>query len=255
MPLTFEDIRPSSFQDKHLIPELFVGISEGSMQKILNHSILRRYPAGYLLLQQGDSPTHLYLLMRGNIKTLRTDSEGKEAVIRMLKPGEICMEAVIFMNAPSPVAVQVMDEAQLLLVPEKIVRTLALEDTKFANNILKILASHYKNAMHQIDAISTKTPQQRIGYYLLLKYLEEGDEKTTFKLPFKKSIIANHLGMTPETFSRTLKQIREMGINIDGEDVSLQDAYILCIFCDTDTAALCSSYDPKTCPPCSKKHC
>lgn len=255
MPLTFEDIRPASPQAQKLVPEVFAGISEVSMQKILNHAILRRYPAGYLLLQQGDNPAYLYLVMSGSIKTLRTDSDGNEAVIRMLKTGEICMEAAIFMNVPSPIAVQVMDDAQLLLVPEKIVRTLVLEDAGFAMNILKILASHYKNAMHQIDAMCTKTPQQRIGYYLLIKHLEKGDDKLTFKLPFRKSIIANHLGMTPETFSRTLKQIRELGIDIDGENVSLRDAYILCDFCDSDTAALCPSYDPKTCPLCSKKNC
>src|SRR5690606_39248531 len=144
-------------------------------------------------LQQGESPENLCLIISGTVKTMRTSADGKEATIRMLKAGDTCMEAIIFMNESSPIAVQVMEDAQLLLIPDKIVKSLVLEDARFANNLLKIIASHYKNAMHQIDAMSTKKPQQRIGYYLLLKHLEQTPYKLTFSLPFKKSTIANHL--------------------------------------------------------------
>jgi CRP-like cAMP-binding protein len=81
----------------------------------------------------------------------------------------------------------------------------------FAVNLLRIVSRHYKNAMHQIEAMNIKSPLQRVGYYFLLKHIEQGHENLDFKLPFKKQVVANYLGMTPETFSRTLKQMKDIG--------------------------------------------
>src|SRR5690606_5818029 len=137
MPLNFEDIRPAS-AGKRTVPEIFEGIGESSIRKIFEHAILRRYSAGHLLLQQGESPNNLCLIISGTVKTMRTSVDGKEATIRMLKAGDTCMEAIIFMNASSPIAVQVMEDAQLLMIPDKIIKSLVLEDARFANNLLKI---------------------------------------------------------------------------------------------------------------------
>jgi CRP-like cAMP-binding protein len=248
MALTIEEILPLHSLDQRVTPQILLGVHADTLQKVLEHSVLRSYPGGYLLLRQGDQPQCLYLIVRGSVKTLRTDNEGREAVIRLLKAGETCMEAVLFMDVPSsPITVQVIDEAQLLVIPDDLVRSLALEDAVFANNLLRIIARHYKNAMQQIDSVSTKMPLQRIGYYLLVKHLESQQDGTVFKLPFKKSTIAQHLGMTPETFSRAIKQLRDLGVDIDGDNVTLRDVNALCQFCDTDTAALCPSLATSDC--------
>lgn len=250
MPLTTSEIRRARFFENNIKPQIFEGLEEVALQALLEKSVLHDYKSGQLLVQQGDTPDYLYVVISGSVKTLRTDNDGNEAVIRMLKSGDTCMEAVIFMGGPSPIAVQVMDSAQLLLIPETVVKSLVLKDTRFAYNLLRIITKHYKNAMHQIDAMSTKTTLQRVGYYLLLKHLENGHDNMEFELPFKKATIASYLGMTPETFSRTLKQIRELGIDISGEKVRLHDSFALCHFCDSDTAALCGHQDKKECPQC-----
>lgn|GEM_PF-1848529 len=191
---------PSGF-NKQKKPELFEKLSEESLQDLLGHSIMQEFEAGRLLVQQGDVPEYVYLVIEGAVKTSRMSEEGGEATIRMLQPGETCMEAVMFMGGPSPINVYVMEDAKVLMIPGKIIRAHALEDSQFAVNLLRIVTRHYKNAMHQIDAMNIKSPLQRVGYYFLLKYIEQGPENLEFKLPFRKQVIANYLGMTPETFS------------------------------------------------------
>lgn len=228
---------------------LFDGLNEDSLEQVLGNSMLQNFEGGRVIFQQGDTPTHVYVVVEGTLRTLRNGEDGDEATIRLLKPGETCMDAVIFMKGPSPISVQAMEDSKVLLVPVSFIKNHALRDGKFATNLLQIVTHHYKNAMHQIDAMQIKSPVQRIGYFLLEKFLE-ADRPNELTLPFRKTILANYLGMTPETFSRTLNKIREMGIEIDGETVHLSDAFALCQFCDPDMAFLCPRHDTPECPNC-----
>ncbi len=233
-------------------PQLFEKLSEESQQRILECSVLKKFEKNRLLVQQGDTAKFVYLVMNGSIRTFRINEEGEEATIRMLEPGDTCMEAVMFMGGPSPINVQTIKNSTTLMIPERIIKTLVLEDTQFAYNLLKIVTRHYKNAMQQIDAMNIKTPLQRIGYYFLLKHLEQGNDRLDLKLPFEKQMVANYLGMTPETFSRSLKQMRSMGITVDDGTIKMKDAYCLCHFCDFDTAALCPEHDNENCHLCTR---
>ncbi len=233
-------------------PQLFNGLTEDSLQKLLSTSVIQDHEAAHLLVQQGDTPQGIYLLIEGSAKTLRLNEDGEEATIRMLMPGDTCMEAVLFMGGPSPISVQTLSKCRMLMIPEKTVRTHVLEDSQFAVNVLRIVTRHYKNAMLQIDAMQIKSPLQRVGYYFLNKHLEAGHDTLEFSLPFKKQIIANYLGMTPETFSRTLKQMKDIGVNVDDDTIRMKDAFALCHFCDTDTVPLCKRHDDPACGGCPR---
>jgi len=250
MPLTKSDIWPIGLARNNGVPKIFYNLSEETFQKLLNHSILQNYLQGRLLVQQGDRPQYLYFIADGTVKTLRQDENGREVTLRLLRPGETCMEAVIFMDGDSPIAVQVASDAKLLLIPVEIIRKTVLSDAQFANNLLSIVSYHYKNAMHQIDAMHIKNPAQRLGYYFLLKHLENGHDNLEFTLPFQKSAIANYLGMTPETFSRTLQKLKQQGISFEDNTIKMRDAYVLCNYCDSDAESLCRNSEKDDCFSC-----
>ena len=151
-----------------------------------------------------------------------------------------------------------VESSRLLMIPAETTRRRALTDPQFACNLLKIMGHHYKNAVQQIDSIITKSPVERLGYYFLKLHMEQGSESMDIALPFPKSTIANHLGITPETFSRALAQIRKMGIDVENDKLTLRDAYALCHFCDPDTAQDCPRYNTDECSLCTDKkrtHC
>lgn len=232
------------------LPQLLRGLSSESLAYLFDSSSSHTAEASQILVQQGDTPEFVILVLSGSIRTLRMDDSGKEATIRMLQPGDTCMEAVLFMGGPSPITVQSVGESRLIFIPKHIVKSLAARDAPFANNLLRIVTYHYKNAMHQIDAMNIKTPVQRVGYYLLVKFLERGKGNLEFFFPFKKSIIANYLGMTAETFSRTLCKMKNIGVTIHEEKVQIKTPYDLCLFCDSDTEALCGEKNKKSYASC-----
>jgi CRP-like cAMP-binding protein len=227
---------------------LFKGLSEDALGSILSHAAIKNEPEGITIVHQGDVPQYLYLILSGAVQNIRATTGGKETPVRLMGANETFMDAVIFMNAPSPVSARTAESTTILIIPANIVRKMVTLNGYFALNMLQITANFYKKAIHQIESVTAKSPAQRVGYYLLNAYLEQGDpDTTTFRLPHQKSAIASHLGMQPETFSRALAQIKKMGVDIDRETIALKDAYSLCTFCDHDMAAQCRRFGTPEC--------
>lgn len=114
--------------------------------------------------------------------------------------------------------------------------------------MLSTVAGRSQALISQFEQLTLKTVTQRVGWFLLKLFLENGERTKQIKLPYDKSLIAGFLGMKPETFSRTLQALKEHGIHIDRNVITLPDVYALCDFCDADLASKCSRAGTKECP-------
>ncbi len=233
------------------IAVLFQDMSPASLQELVASSRIQHFPAGVMLLCQGDVPDYLYCILSGKVSTSRRDRYGDGAIIRMLSKGDTFMDAAIFMEGNSPVGVAILQDSFILMIPKQIIHRLANYDPRLSNNLAKIITRHYKNSVRQIDSLLTKASVNRIGYYFLQLYLSGKQKSLTIDLPFQKATIANHLGMTPETFSRALNQIKRRGVRASKSRIMLQDPYVLCEFCDGDTAKQCPHFNMEKCAHCT----
>lgn len=250
-PVSFSEARwLKDIIDSYSDAPLFRNLPIQCIQTLLQTASVQEFAHGKILVQQGDRPSHLYFILEGTVKTLQYNEDGEEAVMRMLRRADTFMDAVIFMGYPSPVNAQVIEDARILMIPVDAIKAQIMMSPQFARNLLEIVSTHYKDAMNQIASILLKTPVQRVGYYFLTLHIEQGSDLVDIKLPFKKSLIAHHLGMQPETFSRALQQIKQSGVNIDGEKITLADSFSLCHFCDPDMAHGCDRCGTDGCPVC-----
>ncbi len=204
----------------------------------------RSFASGAMIFQQGEEARWLYIVLKGAAKTFRYSDNGSEAVVRLLQSDDILIENTLFPSFATPVYAQTTAPSLLLMVPIQ-----ALEaQTETAKILLNIALQCYSEAIQQIDCLTLKTPLERVGYYLLEKHIKKEDDSSEVILPGSKSAIASHLGMTPETFSRTLKQLKEQGIDVLGKQVQIQDMFALCEFCDLELASQCKNYIENNCP-------
>lgn len=228
----------------------FAGLSEATLDQVLRSGHVRKVAQGQILVHQGDQPQNLYVVLEGRLKASLASEEGSEMALRVVVPGNSCMAAILFTGHPSPVTVQALDDVTLWALPATFVKKLVLDSSEFAGNMLTIAVSRYRTSIDHIHALALKTPLQRIGHYLLCEHISHGATDLTFELPYRKSVLASHLGMTPETLSRSFARVRDLGIRIDGQNVRLRDAFALCHFCDLNAGETCPIADRESCPQC-----
>ena len=70
----------------------------------------------------------------------------------------------------------------------------------------------------------------------------------TIALPYEKALIANRLGMTPESFSRALARLRDLGVAVEREAVTVQDMARLAAFVEQsrDISEIQPAFDKRT---------
>ena len=227
---------------------LFKGLSPEVCEDIASQSFIQRQSRKTTLISQGDKAHGIYIILKGRVKVFRSSAEGSEIITRLIGPGESLLENVIFYNKPSPVAARTESDAELLVLPAASINGLIKKHPQLGINILHILASRTNELMYQLEQVTVHPALERVAGFLLRVMLEGGGQQLEFELPYEKAEVANHLGLTPETFSRCLKLLSERGIHVKGKTVILEKKGALCSNCDPHYAHQCKDKDSPDCP-------
>jgi CRP-like cAMP-binding protein len=189
------------------------------------------------------------MILEGWVKLFKGSDSGDEAVLQMLSAGDSLMEAAVFLNIPTVVSAQLVQDSVLLSLPAPIVRQSLMDNSKFALNMIDSLSMRSQGLIRQIEHSRLKTATERVGWFLLGLGMEQsGGKGSTITLPYDKSTTASYLDMTPETFSRTLKQFRNKGFSIQNDKITMPAPEALRAFCDETLAEACIYKDEAACP-------
>lgn len=235
------------FERVSVLP-LFAGIAPQVLKDIMKFSRVHHYEKGAMIFMQGEQAMRFYILLNGWVKLYKSNAEGQESILQMVKSGDTMLETTIFGATQLPVNAQAVEHTDLLSIPASIMREKLQSDQTLAMNMMAVLADRSQAMISQFEQLTLKSVSQRVGRFLLNLMLDSGERSTRFDLPYDKSLIAGYLGMKPETFSRALQALKDRGIDVDRSHISLPDVFALCEFCDMETASRCERHATADCP-------
>ena len=201
---------------------LFAGLSRDTLQDLLAGTMPRSYPKGQLLFQHGEPADAFYVVLDGWVKVFRATPSGEEAVFGVFARGETFAEAALFLGGSYPASAEVVEDARLLCVRGTPFRDRLLAQPDVALAMLASMSRHLHLIIGQVEQLQTRSSAQRLADFLLgLCPVREGSAVVT--LPYDKSLIASRLGMKPESLSRALSRLKDLGVNADGNRVIISD--------------------------------
>ena len=92
------------------------------------------------------------------------------------------------------------------------------------------MATRYRDLLHEIIKLKTQSPAQRLGAFFL-SLAEEAEDGDAVQLPYDKNLIAARVGMKPESLSRALVRLREIGVESEKRELIVNDINALRDFC------------------------
>lgn len=229
---------------------LFSTLLDDELDDLMQFAQVRKHDKGKLLFLQGEPSSRLYIILRGWVKVYNGLESGEETILQMLSSGDTLLESAVFLNTQAPVSAQVVEEATLLSIPAPVIRRKVEENNPFAVSMLNNVSLRSQRLIHQIEQSRLKSAGDRVGWFLLSQYLDHSNESDDglIELPFDKSVIASYLDMRPETFSRTLKKLKDQGFELRNDQIIMPDPRSLCKFCDSFTAEHCDRAGTIDCP-------
>lgn len=212
---------------------LFGNMNDAAIMSIIGNQLPRNYSKKALLFQEGDRADRFYMMMNGWVKLYRSTPDGQEAVISTYTRGEIFAECAMFMGTSFPVSAETICPSRLLTIEANTMRRAINANPDLAFSIMASASRHLKSLVDQLEQMKLDTGPERVAKFLLeLSYSSEGENG--INLPYEKSLIAAKLGMKPESFSRALAKLRGVGVQINGDNVSINDVVALASFAKKD---------------------
>jgi len=178
------------------------------------------YKKGQFVQLAGEYKPRLAVLNRGSVKIIRTSDEGDELVVRFLEPGDYMGEKDVFTQTAAEHDVIALEDSTFCVLDGSELRNILHAYPDLGVSMLADLSERLDKVERQNEWIVQKNAEQRVSESL--RELAGGRE--TFTLNVSKKDLAGKIGMRPETFSRTLKQLRESGkITTDGRSVTIKE--------------------------------
>jgi cAMP-dependent protein kinase regulator len=102
----------------------FRAFDERERLELLKHFTAHEVPQGTVLIPQGEKPTGIYLLLRGEVGMVRRSEDRPKTVVSRQGPGATLGLETILKDAVAPTSATTMSPAVVLFLPEESVRRL-----------------------------------------------------------------------------------------------------------------------------------
>lgn len=200
---------------------LFSEIDAESLARLAAATRLKPLARGELALRAGDPCEAFFVNLGQPIKLYVLAANGNEKVIELIGPGHSFAEALMFLGRPSPVNAQALGDTQLLVLPRQAVLDAMAADQRLALRMLAGLSRRLHGLVSDVQAYALQSGVQRVIGYLLRDAGDGGPSMV--ELPVSKGTLASRLSLTPEYFSRVLRELEEAGlILVEGRRIHIQ---------------------------------
>lgn len=178
------------------------------------------YKAGSLI-RRSDESGGLIVIDRGCAKIFNLDEDGNEVVLNILKAGEIEGEGELFEEKKTETFIQALEDTTVCSIDKNKFQNFLREHPEVALKLLNSFGEKIVQVQRHEMLKSTFDAKKRVWEYL--KELSVKVGKREFALTLKKKDIAAYLGISPETFSRKLKELEKEGkLEVKGKKIKLK---------------------------------
>ncbi len=176
-----------------------------ALEAVVVHTSLE---AGKTLFYEGDEARHVFNVSSGGIRLHKLLADGRRQITGFMLPGDY-----LGLTAPSGYAysAEAIVDTNLCRFPLRGLNRLLDRFPKLERRLLGMTRDELAAAQEQMLLLGRKTPVEKLSSFLLVLAAREeryGGSPDSVYLPMSRSDIADYLGLTVETVSRTIGRLK-----------------------------------------------
>lgn len=187
---------------------LLAGLPPQWLDRLAEHAILARYEKGRVIFRQGDPCPGLFCVGTGLVRIFQLSPSGKALVLHFAGPGRTFAEVAAFGQFPVPANAEALEDTLCALLPTAPLRGLLEQHHDLCLGLLGSMSAWVRGLVGLLEDLVLRDATGRVARHLL----EASEADRPFALAVRKKDLAAHLGLTSETFSRTLRKLLDDGL-------------------------------------------
>lgn len=187
---------------------LGLGQQLGNSHLIAVSSLQRKAP-GETLFAEGDDTDSVYEMVQGMVRLYKLLPDGRRQITGFLSAGQflgLAPEGVCVFTA------EAITEVTVCRYKRAAFERLIDEVPGFARRLLAVTSHELHAAQDQMLLLGRKSATEKVASFLLLIADRQGGDGTGIEVPMTRGDIADYLGLTIETVSRTLTRLKHEGL-------------------------------------------
>ncbi len=192
--------------------ELFRELEPEDKEKIADISILRQLYKKTPVFHEGSPKESVYFICEGLIKTYKTDVQGNEQIVNILREGDLFPHTGFFDQKPYPATAETLTDARLIAIPLKSFEHMLITHPAIAIKVMRVMGEKLRELQVALQELTGQDVQHRIISFLLklARLHRHGEDATVhIELPITHQEIANLVGTRRETVNRVLNSLKK----------------------------------------------
>jgi CRP-like cAMP-binding protein len=220
---------------------LLSGLDDAEQSVLVSLGATTRLPAGTVLYERGDAARHLFVVVEGTVALYVPDEPGATVPLYPLSPGDSAGEESLALDSRYDMSARVITDALVFSIESRRLSRLLDQRFDLVLGMLVGMSTRLRGLIREITALKMASTAERLGIFLLElaedrpSPRQEGDGRVVVTLPFSKQMLAQKLGMQPESLSRAFGKLRRFGVQGSGQtQVVIGDPAGLRTFCQPE---------------------
>jgi len=188
-------------------------LSDRQREHLAGIATVRLIPARAHIYREGERAECVYLISRGVIKSYRELRNGRQQVVAFMFPSDVIGLAVggHYVNST-----QALMASTVYCLRVDVLKESFREDFALQFQFLSKVAHELRESQRQMIGLARRDASGKLATFLERmqnnKAMHDGPATDAIWLPMNRSDIANYLGLTQETLSRTAARLKRQGI-------------------------------------------
>lgn len=187
-------------------------LEDWELEKLEAITVSKTFEDGQTVFEQGDEPRHIFNLTEGVIRLVKLLPNGRRQVIGFVFPGDMLGLAH---HGAYTCSAEAIGRVTVCRFPREKLLALLDDFPNLKTRLLDIAADELSEAQEQMLLLGRKSPVEKLASFLWRLTRESrhcGAMEPSIDLAMSRTDIADYLGLTIETVSRTFTRLRNEGV-------------------------------------------
>lgn len=208
-------------------------LSPEIVKDIMQCGRVQSFRKGEVIFRQDEMNGHIYFLLQGRISISASRQSGEGTIIDLFTSGSLCLMNSAFLNLPSMVTAEAMSDVRVIAIAVSDFNAMISRHPVLAQIALQQMTKQGRMLLNQVRQLKLQSANERLAHYILSR-LGRHEGQVITELEDERRVIAQRLGMTPESLSRSIAALRSIGVSFEQRTVRVADAAALRNYCGLD---------------------
>ena len=185
---------------------LFSGLPTADIDILVAHARAVRHRKGAVIFARGDEGRSLMAIRSGMVRISAMTAEGKEAVLNMLRPGQVFGEIALLDGNPRTADATAASDCELVVLDRADFLPLLRANPELALRIIGLLCARMRWTSEQVEDVMFLPLEVRLARALLRLAAEQGDGagRPARSVAVTQRDLGQMIGMSRESTSKQL---------------------------------------------------